>query len=155
MPYLLERHQFVRRPLAETFGFFAEPRNLARITPPWLSFGIVEAPPRLARGSLLRYRLRLWRVPVSWVTEISRWQPPRTFVDRQLSGPYLLWEHTHRFTPHAGGTEIYDNVRYRVPPAGALARLVERRLVAPWLQEIFDFRAARLHELLAPLPSAA
>lgn len=140
----LQRTQSVSRSLEETFAFFADPHNLQAITPPWLHFRILAAPDRLERGSLLRYRLRLYGVPVWWLTEIVTWSPPRGFVDRQLRGPYLLWEHTHRFTPVAAGTEIYDNVRYRVP-GGPLAPL---RLVHRLVDEIFDYRAARLRELL-------
>ncbi len=143
----LERSQIVRLPLVETFAFFAEPRNLEAITPPWLRFEIVEAPERLRRGALLRYRLRLFGVPLGWRTEITDWRPPRTFTDVQLSGPYPLWEHTHRLTTVAGGTEIYDHVRYRVP-GGPLAPLVDRLLVSRWLDRIFDYRTSRLRELL-------
>ncbi len=46
-----------------------------------------------------------------------------------------------------GGTEIYDHVRYRVP-GGMLAPLVQRPFVGRWLDEIFDYRAARLEEIL-------
>jgi ligand-binding SRPBCC domain-containing protein len=144
----LERTQSVHRPLDETFAFFADPQNLAAITPPWLRFHIVDAPAELGRGALLRYRLSLSGVPVGWRTEIAEWLPPRTFVDVQLAGPYRLWVHTHRFTPTPAGTEIYDNVRYRVP-GGPLAAAVDRLLVAPRLDAIFDYRAARLAELLA------
>jgi ligand-binding SRPBCC domain-containing protein len=140
----LERTQLVRRPLAETFAFFADPQNLEAITPPWLHFRILAAPARLERGSRLRYRLRLYGVPVGWLTEISAWRAPRSFTDRQLRGPYLLWEHTHRFTPLGSATEIYDNVRYRVP-GGALA---PTRTVQRLVDEIFDFRADQLRELL-------
>ena len=79
--------------------------------------------------------------------EIVRWQPPRTFVDRQLAGPYRLWVHTHRFDAVDGGTEVYDHVRYRVP-GGPLAPLAQRLLVSAWLEAIFDYRAERLDELL-------
>ena len=143
----LERSQIVPRPLEETFAFFAEPRNLEAITPPWLRFRIVEAPERLGRGALLRYRLRLFGVPIRWRTEITAWRPPRTFTDAQLSGPYRLWVHTHRFTPLGGATEIYDHVRFRVP-GGPLAPLVVRFAVRGWLDEIFDHREQALRRLL-------
>ena len=65
-----------------------------------------------------------------------------------MAGPYPLWEHTHRLTAVAAGTEIFDHVRYRLP-GGPLAPLVRRIAVARWLDEIFDYRAARLRELLA------
>jgi ligand-binding SRPBCC domain-containing protein len=148
----LERTQVVGAAPADAFAFFADPWNLEAITPPWLRFRIVEAPAELAEGSLLRYRLRLFGVPVSWRTEIVEWRPPRSFRDVQLSGPYPLWEHTHRLAPARGGTEIYDHVRYRVP-GGPLAPLAGS-LVRRRLDEIFDYRAVRVAELLGPPGSA-
>ena len=142
----LERIQLVPRGLDETFSFFADPRNLEAITPPWLHFRILDAPERLERGSYLSYRLRLYGVPVRWLTEIETWEPPRSFSDRQLRGPYRLWLHTHRFTEAPGGTEIYDNVRYRVPGGPLAPTGFVRRLVT----EIFDYRAAQLGRLLPP-----
>jgi ligand-binding SRPBCC domain-containing protein len=82
-------------------------------------------------------------VPVRWLTEIREWTPPRGFVDVQLRGPYLLWEHTHRLTPRPGGTEIYDHVRYRAPGGVLVEPWVRRQLDA-----IFDYRVERVHELL-------
>ena len=82
-------------------------------------------------------------MPISWTTRIDAWEPPRRFVDRQLRGPYRLWEHTHELEPVAGGTLIRDRVRYRTP--------VGRRLVARWLRAIFDFRAHATLALLTPL----
>ena len=146
MQYELERTQTAPRGVEETFAFFSQARNLEAITPAWLSFRILEAPPRLGKGSLLRYRLRLFGVPIGWRTEIREWVPPRSFVDVQLAGPYRVWEHAHRFTPVAAGTEIHDHVRFRAPGGTAVERLAVRR----WLDAIFDHRAARLAELLAP-----
>ena len=65
----------------------------------------------------------------------------------QLAGPYPLWEHTHRLRAVAGGTEIYDHVRYRLP-GGPLAPVLRRLFVRRWLEEIFDYRAERLAALL-------
>jgi ligand-binding SRPBCC domain-containing protein len=144
----LERTQRFRRPLDDTFAFFADPGNLEAITPDWLRFRIVEAPERIADGARLRYRLRLFGVAVGWRTEIVSWRPPHTFVDVQRSGPYPLWEHTHRFAAVGDETEMYDHVRYRVP-GGPLAPLVAR-IVRRWLDAIFDYRAAELARLLDP-----
>jgi ligand-binding SRPBCC domain-containing protein len=141
--YTLERTQVVPVPLEEAFGFFADPHNLEAITPPWLRFRIVSAPRELSQGALLTYRLRLFGVPISWLTEIVAWSPPRTFTDVQVSGPYRLWEHTHRLTPLGGATEIYDHVRYRLP-FEPLAGLAEPRTVRRWLDGIFDYRTAAI-----------
>jgi ligand-binding SRPBCC domain-containing protein len=147
MEYILERTQFVPVSIQEAFGFFSKAHNLEEITPSWLRFEVLCAPDRLGYGSLLAYRLELFRVPIHWLTRIATWHPPRSFADEQISGPYPLWEHTHRFSAMDGGTEIYDHVRYRVP-GGMLAPLVQRPFVGRWLDEIFDYRAARLEEIL-------
>ncbi len=147
--FTLERTQAVPVPVDEAFAFFAEPLNLEAITPPWLRFRIVAAPERLERRSILRYTLRVFGWPIRWTTEITDWHPPRSFVDLQVKGPYPLWEHTHRLTSLAAReTEIHDHIRYRVPGGPLLARAANGLVVRRWLDEIFDFRAARMRELL-------
>ena len=147
MDYILERTQTVPVPIPDAFGFFSKARNLEEITPAWLRFEVLRAPDELRYGSLLAYRLELFRVPIHWLTRIATWQPPRSFADEQISGPYPLWEHTHRLTAGEDGTELYDHVAYRVP-GGALGPIVQRPFVGRWLDEIFDYRAARLREIL-------
>ena len=144
MTFTLQRTQVVDAPIDVAWAFYCDPRNLEAITPPWLRFRIVDTPPELGEGALIRYRLQLFGIPIRWLTEIRTWRPPRTFVDVQLRGPYPLWEHTHRLTAVDGGTEIHDHVRYRVP-GGVLADVVVRRLLAA----IFDYRSRRTAELLA------
>jgi ligand-binding SRPBCC domain-containing protein len=144
---ILERTQVVPAPIDHAFAFFADPWNLASITPPWLRFEIADAPRALETDALLLYRLHLFGIPVAWRTTISEWRPPRTFTDVQLAGPYRRWEHTHRLTPVAEGTEIYYHVRYRLPYE-PVASLVARWTVVRWLDAIFDYRAARIEELL-------
>jgi ligand-binding SRPBCC domain-containing protein len=148
LTHVLARTQRVRAPIEETFAFFANPRNLETITPPWLRFRIVDAPNELTAGARLAYRLRLFGAPISWLTEITDWRPPRTFTDVQLEGPYVLWEHTHRLTPAGAETEIYDHVRYRLP-FEPLASLARRFTVERWLGWIFDYRALQIDELFS------
>lgn len=137
--HVLRRTQVVPAPVDEAFALFADPYNLEAITPPWLRFRIVEAPAALERGALIRYRLRLFGLPIGWLTEITIWEPPGEFTDVQMRGPFALWEHRHRLTATAGGTEIADEVRYRLffGPLGELAR---RIFVKRWLDAIFDHR---------------
>jgi ligand-binding SRPBCC domain-containing protein len=144
---VLERTQLLPRPIDEVFEFFSDPQNLAAITPPWLRFRIVSAPAKVQRGALIGYRLRLKGVPVRWLTEITEWQPPRSFTDVQVAGPYRLWEHTHRLASCGDETEMYDHILYAVP-GGQLGPALDRAVVRPLLDEIFDYRAERVRELV-------
>ena len=137
-----------RRP-EEVFPFFADARNLETITPSFLGFRILQAPPdSVHEGALLEYRIRLHGVPLRWRTRIDVWDPPRTFVDTQLKGPYKSWRHTHDFEPLDGGTLVRDIVRYELP-FGALGDIVAGRFVERDVALIFAYRRTRLLELFA------
>ena len=137
----LVRVQWVPRPVDEVFPFFAEPRNLAVITPPWLGFRVVsDGDLSMRTGLRIEYRVSPLGFPQRWVSEISRWDPPHAFVDEQRVGPYRRWHPLHRFEPRDGGTELVDEIDYEVP-MGPLGRLIEPVLVAPRLRRIFDYRA--------------
>ena len=146
---ILRREQRLPRPPEQAFALFAAARNLEALTPPLLRFRVVTPEPiAMGKGTLIRYRLRIRGVPVSWLTEITDWQPPHRFVDEQRSGPYALWHHTHSFeTDGAGGTVMRDEVRYEIG-FGALGDLALRAFVRRDLEAIFDFRARRVVELL-------
>lgn len=134
--------------MQEVFAFFADARNLEAITPPWLGFRIPS--PKMivmAPGTLIEYRLRWHRLPIRWITEIRRWDPPTSFMDVQLRGPYRLWEHTHLFQAVDGGTRMCDVVRYALP-FGFLGRIAHACVVKADLDRIFDFRARKVSELL-------
>lgn len=147
--YTLQREIFVRRPLAEVFEFFSRAENLERITPPWMHFRILTPPPiQMREGATIAYALRVRGIPLGWLTEIERWNPPHEFVDVQVKGPYKLWRHTHRFLALQDGTSIVDRVRYALP-FGLLGRLVHRMMVARDIDQIFDYRA-RLVQSLFP-----
>ncbi len=147
---LLERSQRVALPQERAFALFADADNLEAITPPWLGFRILSPRPiELAEGALIEYRLRLHGIPVRWRTRIEVWEPPRRFVDVQLSGPYALWHHTHELSADGeGATLVRDRIRYRVGlgPLGAAAlRLFVRRD----LERIFDYRRVAIAALVS------
>ena len=129
------------------FGFFSDPKNLERITPLWLRFEITGiTQPILGPGTRIDYRLRIRGLPIRWQSEITTWEPPVRFVDQQIHGPYKVWLHEHTFDEHAGGTLIRDDVRYAVPGG----KVVQRLLVAPDLDRIFQYRREVLQTIFNP-----
>jgi ligand-binding SRPBCC domain-containing protein len=145
--HVVRYEQFLPRPRAEVFAFFAAAENLERITPPELRFRIVTPlPVGMSAGTLIDYRLGLFGVPFGWRTRITEWRPPHMFVDEQLEGPYREWVHTHTFVDVPGGTLVSDEVGYQLPlfPAGEVAWPVVRLQI----ERIFRYRKRRLTELL-------
>ena len=139
--HILEREQRIAAPPEDVFPFFEDAYNLEAITPPFLGFRVVTPRPiEMRAGALIEYRLKLHGLPVRWKTRIESFDPPHTFVDVQLSGPYRLWHHTHVFEPDGrGGTVMRDRVRYALP-LGPVGRLAHMLFVRRDLRRIFDFR---------------
>ena len=135
--FLLATDQWFPVPRATAFAFFGDAANLEAITPPWLQFEVLTPRPiEMHTGQLIDYKLRLHYFPVRWRTEISTWEPPVRFVDRQLQGPYRFWVHEHTFEEQEGGTLVRDRVEYQVPGG----RLIHALLVRRDLERIFAFR---------------
>jgi len=141
----LIRTQTIGRPLDEVFAFFADARNLARITPHWLSFSVMTPGPiEMKPGTLIDYRIKLRGIPMRWQSEITAWEPPHRFVDEQRRGPYKFWIHEHTFTAlDRGRTEAGDHVRYGVPGG----RLIHRFFIEKDLEKIFNYRKQQLREI--------
>lgn len=151
----IKREQLLPVELPEIYNFFSQARNLERLTPPWLRFEVLTPEPiEMRAGTLISYRLRLHGVPMRWVTRIDAWEPGRRFVDRQLRGPYKVWEHTHEFIARADGTLVRDHVRYALPfgPFGALAHVA---FVKRDLERVFEYRRDAVQQLLSSAPAQA
>lgn len=134
---------------ATLFDFFSDAFQLETITPPWLKFRVLTSPPiHIQSGALIDYRLKLHGLPIRWRTEISTWDPPRSFTDRQLRGPYRLWEHLHTFEEMDEGTLVRDEVRYRVWGGALTNSFVKRDLL-----KIFGYRRQRMLELFSASPA--
>lgn len=136
--------QWVPRTPEEIWPFFADPHNLEAITPAFLNFEVLGAStPEIGEGTLIDYRLKLDGLPLKWQSRIESWEPVRSFVDTQVTGPYALWHHTHEFVPLAGGTLMRDVVRYKLP-LGWLGATVGGCHVESKVGRIFAFRTREI-----------
>lgn len=79
-------------------------------------------------------------------SKITRFDPPRSFEDEQLAGPFSSFWHRHEFAHTDGVTVMTDLVRYRAP-LGALGSLVERLVLDAYLRAFLVRRAAHLRAL--------
>jgi ligand-binding SRPBCC domain-containing protein len=140
----LHTRQELARPLDEVFEFFSRAENLEQITPPWLHFRITSERDReMHVGMKIDYRLKVRGIPVSWQSEITRWNAPHAFVDQQRRGPYRLWRHEHRFMARGSSTLVEDHVEY----ATLGDSIVNRVFLLPQLREIFEYRQVKIGEL--------
>lgn len=145
--YSLDCELVTSASLEETFAVFQDPYNLARITPPELSFRILTKNLVMRKGAEIDYQLRPFGVPMKWRTLITEYDPPHGFVDEAVRGPYALWRHRHSFRETARGTLVADHVDYALP-FGPLGAIAHKLAVSKQLREIFTFRQTAIAELL-------
>ena len=145
--YTLECMIITSAGLEETFAFFENPRNLAKITPPWMGFEIVTPDLEMNKGLVIDYRFRWLGLPMTWRTLISDYNPPHLFVDEALKSPYKLWRHRHTFEATENGTIVRDRVDYALP-FGPLGAIANKLMVRKQLEEIFAYRQQKIRELI-------
>jgi uncharacterized protein len=137
--YLLNTRIVLNAPVDEVFAFFSRPENLGAITPPDLSFNILDEIDDIQEGTIIHYAINMGALPMKWQTQIAQWKPQIRFVDSQTKGPYTSWWHEHHFLPDGERTIMEDRVYY-TPPFGLLGQLVNHIFIASKLRHIFKFR---------------
>jgi len=145
--FKLEQIQIIPKPRSEVFAFFADARNLERLTPDFLGFQILTPGPiEMKTDAIIDYSLRLYGVSLNWRTRIEAFEPESRFVDTQLKGPYRHWYHLHEFEEVEQGTRMRDVVDYELPfgPLGTVARAL---LVRRSLERIFGYRRRAVTEI--------
>ncbi|MFC2158323.1 SRPBCC family protein [Acidobacteriota bacterium] len=143
----IKRSQWVSEPIAGVFEFFSQAQNLNQITPPWLNFRTLTLDiQQLREGSRIDYSLKLNGFPFKWTSEITEWDPPQAFTDKQIKGPFHYWEHRHSFKQRDGGTEVADSVCFAVP-GFFLESIIYHLFVRNQVERIFNFRENRIRQI--------
>lgn len=146
--YTLKKKQKLPISLDAAWDFFANPKNLAIITPDSMNFNIISGDEKkMFAGQIIQYTVTpLLGIKITWVTEITHLVNNEYFVDEQRFGPYKLWHHKHFLNEVPGGVEIEDVVDYKLP-MGILGQIIHPFLVKPRLKQIFEYRNNKLIEL--------
>ena len=112
-----------------------------RLLPPWERLRMIQAPSSLESGQVARFAVRLaplvWR---QWVAEHFNYEPPSSFSDRQISGPFRAWTHEHRFHGTRDHKSILtDAIEYSAPCNGISLGLANR-IAAKKIAAMFRYR---------------
>jgi ligand-binding SRPBCC domain-containing protein len=144
--FVLRTEQTLPVPGTEAFSFFEDPRNLFEITPDWLDFRMLRpgGPSEIFEGAEFAYRIRWFGMKMLWKSRIINYCPPVRFTDIQIQGPYLRWEHTHRFESAPSGTLMTDEVRYTLP-FSLIGELMHTLAIRKQLLDIFCYRAIKIN----------
>jgi ligand-binding SRPBCC domain-containing protein len=137
---LFVKESRIAAPPTVVFAFHERPGALQGLTPPWERVEVIDGGTSILPGSRVVLRTWLGPMPLRWVAEHTEYDPPRSFADRQVRGPFASWYHRHRFLDDGqGGTLLRDEVEF-TPPLGWLGRRLGGGFLRRKLQRLFDYR---------------
>lgn len=145
--HILKKETVLNEKIEVIFDFFSKAENLNLITPPELGFKIItKLPVVMKKGAIIDYKIKLNGFSFKWKTEITKWEPPFYFEDTQISGPYKMWVHEHKFQDSKSKTIMVDTVKY-LSPGGLLEFIPHKLIVRKKVESIFKYRESKFSEL--------
>jgi ligand-binding SRPBCC domain-containing protein len=136
--------RFTARSLIHTnpeqlFAFHELPDAFLRLLPPGEKIRVIQVAPNLNAGSRTIVDIRIAFLYVRFESLHTGYDPPHSFEDQQVRGPFRSWRHRHIVEPHPDGAVLIDDIEY-TPPFGLLGRAVDGIVIKPRLRNVFAFR---------------
>lgn len=149
MLHTLHKTQLIKSDLSTVWDFMSSPSNLAKITPEYMGFEILNNSHGtiMYPGQIIEYYVKpVLGIKLHWVTEITHVKEKEFFVDEQRFGPYSFWHHKHFLKEVIGGVEMIDLVHYALP-FGVLGTCANSLFVKKQLEQVFEYRYQKVEEL--------
>lgn len=138
----------LRCPADIAFDFLIRPANAIKVSPPSLGLTFLDAPAVLELGSKLQIKVQTWGQVVNMVHEITIFDRPNQFVEKQISGMFKMWQHEHHIeTTASGDVLITDRIQFE-PPGGLVGLIVTKDKILDQLEDGFFHRHGQLRKLL-------
>jgi ligand-binding SRPBCC domain-containing protein len=129
----------IRTPPEQLFAFHELPDAFLRLLPSGEKMRVIQTAPSLNVGSRTIVDIRIAFVYIRFESLHTAYDPPHSFEDQQVRGPFQSWRHRHIVDWHPDGAVLIDDVDY-TPPFGLLGRAVDRIIIKPRLRKVFAFR---------------
>lgn len=93
----------------------------------------------ISLGQEVTWRAWHFGVPLRMTSRITELHAPDYFVDEQVKGPFRRFRHVHEFREDSKGTVMVDRIEFAAP-FGPLGRVVEKLVLAGYLQRLIETR---------------
>ena len=140
--YTLYSKKTVNTTIKDAWTFFSQPKNLNELTPSDLNFKINSGLSKeFYPGKIITYSIKIFPfIKLNWTTEITNVKKNISFIDKQLFGPYKLWNHEHHFKDNKDGTiTIIDKVKYKLY-LHPISKIIHKVFIKRKLLQIFNYR---------------
>lgn len=132
----------------DAFLWHARQGAFERLSPPWEHVEVLQRTGGIQNGAVTTLLLRMGPLKIKWVARHFDCVEGRQFKDRQESGPFSFWEHTHRFEPEGSDAcWMEDRVEYKLL-LGSAGKFFAGAAIQCKLARMFQYRHATLaHDL--------
>jgi ligand-binding SRPBCC domain-containing protein len=132
----------IRTTPEQLFAFHERPDAFALLMPPWEKSRVIESAPNLRIGSRAVVDAHIAPgISIRWESLHTAYDPPHSFEDQQVRGPFRRWHHRHIIEPHPDGAMLIDDIEYD-PPLGILGRIFGKFIIERRLRRLFSYRHA-------------
>jgi ligand-binding SRPBCC domain-containing protein len=132
----------IRTTPEQLFAFHERPDAFALLMPSWEKSRVIESAPNLHIGSRAVVIAHIAPfISIRWESMHTAYDPPHSFEDQQVHGPFRSWRHRHIIEPHHEGAFLIDDIEYD-PPLGILGRIFGKFIIERRLRRLFAHRHA-------------
>jgi uncharacterized protein (TIGR01777 family) len=135
------RHTRIAASAEAVFAWHERPGAFERLTPAWENVKVLEHVGGIRDGARVVVQVQpFWPVKLRWELTHTDYEAGHQFVDRQVSGPFAFWRHTHRIEPDGPHACVLEDCIEYALPGGYLGSAVGRPLVEAKLDRLFRYR---------------
>ena len=110
-------------PVEKLFAWHKQNSAISRLTPSWAPLKMIfRSNDGIEKGTIIRFRIKLFKIPMLWESKHIKYQENKIFKDVQTKGPFNRWEHSHIFKSDGIYNSIMkDKIKFQLP-FGILSR---------------------------------
>lgn len=138
----------VAAPVEKLFAFHEDPEHLRLLHQGWSSVRLLHSDGKVKVGGRIWVEIGIGGIlPVVLGFEFTHYDPPFSFAERMIHGPFQLFTHKHEFQAAANGGILRDVLHIELPMQYG-GEAVLRKLIAPAIVKAFQQRADALERLV-------
>jgi ligand-binding SRPBCC domain-containing protein len=100
---------------------------------------------KIGMGETVTWAAKHFGVRFHLTSRITAFDPPRSFVDDQVSGPFKRWHHQHHLEPRGTSTLLIDEVSFS-SPFGPIGWLVDRIYLESYMTRTLRHHADHIRQ---------
>ena len=132
---------------SEVFDLVTRPTGIQQVSPPEMGLFFTNAPEQYSAGARIEFQVQTMGLVKKIAHEVTLFEEPNFFSERQVEGPFRHWVHEHLFeVRESGGVIVIDRIEFE-PPGGIAGMLMTASRIRDNLEDGFDFRHGVLEKL--------